>query len=349
MNTSVAVPVYADSTAANARAVLSLLLLLAACTVTTVVVGLRALDVGTDTHMYAGFFLTMRNGLIATRFEPGFVALTRLASATGMSVVGYQATLFGVLLVGAAIAARRYYTYLGSTRGFLTFLSAVLLFLFVSPMFVNASINAVRQGLAAPLVFAALLAFHHRKWRSFVLLGAAASSLHYSSLMYLAFAPVLLLSLRRQRILASVGFLAYCSGLSMVVVRVAVPVLYNEVMNYKVDAVYRAGIRFDFALFSLFWYLLPFMVSRLVHAPFAERIKQSTAVYMVMVLPFFLLGWGNYSNRYLLVPWVAASFMVAAMVCHSRTPLLRHPVLLRGGLVMASGVFCFYVTHMIMI
>ena len=349
MNASVAVPGYADSTAANARAMLSLLLLLAVCTVPIIVVSSRAIDVGTDTHVYASVFLAMRHGLMETRFEPGFVALTRLASATGMSVAGYQATLFGVLLVGAAIAARRYYVYLGSTRGFLTFLSAILLFLFVSPMFVNASINAVRQGLAAPLVFAALLAFHHRKWRSFVLLGAAASSLHYSSLLYLAFAPVLLLSLRKQRIIAGVGFLAYCSGLSMMMVRAGVPVLYNEVMNYSVDAVYRAGIRYDFALFALFWYLLPFMASRLVYSPFSERIKQSTAVYMVMVLPFFLLGWGNFSNRYLLVPWVAASFLVAAMVCHSRTPLLRHPVLLRGGLVMASGVFCFYVTHMIII
>ena len=107
--------------------------------------------------------------------------------------------------------------------------------------------------------------------------------------------------------------------------------------------------RYDFALFSLFWYLIPFMGARLVRAPFSERIKQSAAVYMVMVLPFFLLGWGNFSNRYLLVPLVPASLMVAAMVCHSMTPLLRHPVLLRGGLVIDAGVFCFYVTHMIIV
>lgn len=340
---------YVDSAAANARVVLSLLLLLGVCSVAAIVVGLRDVGVGTDTHVYAAVFKAMRNGLIETRFEPGFVLLTRLTSATGMSVASYQATLFAVLIAGCVVAARRYHIYLDSNRGFLTFLTAVVLFLFVSPMFVNAAINAVRQGLAAPLVFAALLAFHQRKWSKFVLLGAVASSLHYSSLMYLAFAPVLLLSLRRQRIVAAVGFVAYCSGLSLVAVRVAVPALYTEVMNYSVDAVYRAGIRYDFALFSLFWYLLPLMVSRIVQSPYGERIKQSTAVYMVMVLPFLLLGWGNYSNRYLLVPWVAASFMVAAIACHSRTPLLRHPLLLRCGLVAAGGIFCFYVTHMIII
>jgi len=341
---------YGDSMAANARVVLSLLLLLWVCTVAVIVVGLRSGQVGTDTHVYASVFLEMRDGLVAaTRFEPGFVVLTRVAAATGMSVTGYQATLFAVLLAGAVVAARQYFVYLGSNRGFLTFLTAVLLFLFVSPMFVNGSINAVRQGLAAPFVFAALLAFHQRRWGRFVLLGTVASSLHYSSLMYLACAPVLLLSLRRQRIIAGLGFLAYCAGLTLVVVRAAVPALYTEVMTYSVNAVYRAGIRYDFALFSLFWYLVPFMASRLVQTPFSERIKQSAAVYMVMVLPFLLLGWGNYSNRYLLVPWVAASFMVAAIACHARTPLLRHPVLLRCGLVAAGGIFCFYVTHVIII
>jgi hypothetical protein len=349
MGTNAVAAEYVDTIAGNARVVLSLLLLLGVCTVTAIVVGLRAVDVGTDTHVYAGVFLAMRNGLIETRFEPGFVALTRVASATGMSVVGYQITLFGVLMVGAAVAARRYFIYLGSTRGFLTFLTAVVLFLFLSPMFVNASINAVRQGLAAPLVFGALLAFHHRHWRSFVVLGTVASCLHYSSLMYLAFAPVLLLTLRRQRIIAGVAFVAYCSGLSMVVVRMALPALYTAVMNYSVDAVYRAGVRLDFAVFSLFWYVLPFVAARLVQSPFSERIRESTAVYMAMVLPFLLLGWGNYSNRYLLVPWVAVSYMVAAMACHARTPLLRHPVLLRCALVMAGGVFCFYVNHLIIV
>ncbi len=349
MNTSAVASGYVDSMAANARAVLSVLLLMAVSLPPMYVVSSRAIDAGTDTHVYAAVFLAMRHGLMDTRFEPGFVALTRLTSATGMSVADYQATLFGVLLLGLAIAARGYHRYLGSTRSFLTFMSAVLLFSFLSPMFVNASINTVRQGLAAPFVFAALLGFHQRKWRSFFIWGVVASSLHYSSLLYLAFAPVLLLSLLKQRIIAGVGFLAYCSGISMVVVRVAAPAIYNDVMNYSVDAVYRAGIRYDFALFSVFWYLLPFAASRLVHEPFSERIKQSAAVYMAMVLPFLVLGWGNFSNRYLLVPWLAASFMVAAMACHSRTPLLRHPVLLRGALVLASGVFCFYVTHMIIV
>ena len=137
---------YGDSAIANAWAVLSLLLLATACLVADAVVGLRGIDVGTDTHAYAGVFLAMRNRFIATRFEPGFVLLTRLCSATGMSVQAYQAVLFGLSLAAAMLASRRYFDYLGGTRDYLTFLTAALMFLFLSPMFVNGSINAVRQG-----------------------------------------------------------------------------------------------------------------------------------------------------------------------------------------------------------
>ncbi|HET6431608.1 EpsG family protein [Dyella sp.] len=338
-----------DTAAANARAVLTVLVLGVACLIATATVALRAENIGTDTHIYAGVFEAMRHGQVTTRFEPGFVALTKISSVIGMSVVGYQATLFLVLLAGAAAAAHRYFNYLGSNREFLTFLCAALLFLFLSPMFVNASINAVRQGLATPFVFAALLAFHRKQWRGFLFYGLLSSSLHYSSLMYLGFAPVLLLRLRTQRIIAGVAFVAYCSGLSMLLVRTIAPAVYAAVMSYSSGAEYRAGVRLDFAVFSLFWYLLPFIASRLVREPYDERIKSSAAVYMAMVLPFLAVGWGNYSNRYLLVPWVAASFILAAIVCHARTPVLRHPLLLRLVLIPASGLFSYFVLHMVLI
>ena len=349
MTTNSAVAYSADPVATNARTVLSLLLIAAVGLVADAVVGLRSIEVGSDTDVYADLFLSMRHALVVTRLEPGFLLLTRALSATGMSVAAYQAVLFALSLLAAGVAARRYFHHLGGTRGYLTFFSAALMFLFLSPMFVNASTNAVRQGMVALLVFAALLSFQHRQWRSFILFGAVASSFHYSSLLYLAFAPLLLLNLRLQRIIAITGFLAYCTGLTMILVRILAPSVFVDVMTYQLGATYRSGVRIDFAVFSLFWYLLPYLGSRLVREPFSTRIKQSTSVYRVMVLPFFVLGWGNYSNRLLLAPWVAVSLVVAAMFFNARTPILRHPLLLRGGLVIASGVFCYYVTHRIMV
>jgi hypothetical protein len=329
----------------NARVMLNLMFIAAACLFADALVALRDIDVGTDTGVYASVFLAMRNGLIATRFEPGFLLITAALSATGISVAAYQGFLFLTLLATIVLATRYYHDYLEGESAYLTFLTASLLFLFLSPLFMNASINAVRQGLASLLVFAALLAFYQRQWRNFFLFGVLATSFHYSSVLYLVFAPALLLNSRTLRVVGIVAFLAYCSGLTMLVIRVALPAVYTFVMAYDASSIFRSGVRLDFAAFSFFWYGLPYVVARMVREPVRERIIRSTAIYLVMLLPFFLVGWGSFSNRYLLPAWMSASLVVAAIFCNSRLSLMRNPLLLRAGLVVACGFFYYYITH----
>lgn len=313
-------------------------------------VGTRSFDLGTDTRTYAGFFLDLRQGLRDSRMEPGFVYLSYLLSSAGLGVAAYFAALFALLLAFVAMAAHGYARYLGDT-GFRaqTLLCASLMLLFVSPMFVNASVNALRQGLAAPLVFAALLAFEQRRWWRFVLLGALGSAFHLSTLLYLAFAPMLLLRPRTLRWVAAVALVVYCAGLSQWFVRTLVPPLYTTVMEYTAHERLRAGIRLDFAVFSAFWYWLPHLLSPLIREPWRERIMRSTAIYLVMLMPFFVIGWGYFSNRYLLPAWLAVSLVLAAVLCHSTIALLRSPTLIRAGMVGACGVFYWLVTHYIVI
>ncbi len=334
---------------ATAGAMLSLILLLAVALFGCWLVGTRGLDVGTDTDAYAGFFEGLGQWPSQTRLEPGFVFVSYALKQLGLGVAGYQAALFALLLCTVAIAARRYARYLGDERGYLTFLSAALMLLFVSPMFVNASINAIRQGLAALLVFTALLSFYQRKWWKFALYGALAGSLHLSSLLYLAFAPALLLSPRMLRYVAASAFLLYVSGASQAMVRALVPSLYDLVMEYTANPYYRSGVRIDFAVFSIFWYALPHLLAPLVRSPYRERIKDSTAIYLVMLLPFFAIGWGFFSNRYLLPGWLAVSVIVAGILCHSRIALLRNPLLIRFGLLASCAVFYVYVINVIVI
>ncbi|WP_141452825.1 EpsG family protein [Pseudoxanthomonas sp. z9] len=312
-------------------------------------VGTRPLDIGSDTETYAGFFENLVQGMPETRLEPGFVYLSYALYKLGLGVTGYQFTLFGLLLVMVALAVRRYRFYLETPVSWQTLLCASLMLLFISPMFTNASINAIRQGLAAPLVFVALLGFHRRRWGTFALAGALAASLHLSSAMYLACAPALLLSTRWLRVVAAGAFLAYVSGLSMLAVRAGAPGFYDVVMEYTANPLYRSGVRIDFAVFTIFWYLLPHFLAPLVQAQWRQRILDSTSVYLVMSLPFFLIGWGFFSNRYLLPAWLAVSMILAAVLCHARFAPLRNPLLIRVGLLASCGVFYIYVSRGIVI
>ncbi|MGH8086407.1 MAG: EpsG family protein [Lysobacter sp.] len=334
----------ASSTALSARWGLAILLLVAVAAFGCWLVGMRSLEIGTDTPVYAGFFERLGHGDSQTRLEPGFVAVSYLLSKLGLGVNGYQAALFGLMLITVWISTRKYFSYLGDTRGYLTFLSASMMLLFLSPMFVNASINAIRQGLAALLVFTALLSFHQRQWWQFAWYGALATSLHYSSLLYLAFAPALFLNTKALRYAGAVGLLVYCSGLSQLIVQTLTPGIHAVVMEYAARTELRAGTRIDFAVFSAFWYVLPHLLAPALRPPYRERILHSTAVYLVMLLPFFAIGWGYFSNRYLLPAWLAVSLILAAVVCHNRLQALSHPLLIRLGLIASCAVFYWYVT-----
>lgn len=334
---------------APAAATLSALLLIAVAVFGIWLVGMRSPDIGTDTNTYAGFFENQNEQGVETRLEPGFVYLTYLLWKLDVGVIGYQTALFVLLLGTVVVSTRRYFDYLGDTRGYLTFLGASVMLLYLSPMFVNASINAVRQGLAALLVFTSLLSFRQKKWWSFLLFGALASSLHLSSLLYLVFAPVLLFGTRMQRLIAATAFVMYVTGVSMVLVRALLPSLYEVVMSYTANSFSRSGVRADFALFSIFWYMVPHALAPLIRAEYRQKIKDSTAVYLAMMLPFFAIGWGFFSNRYLLPAWLSVSLILAAMLVHNRVPLLRHPLLLRFGLLVSCAVFYYYVTHEIVI
>lgn len=348
MNPTVALSDTPSNT--NARIVLGLMLVAAVIVFIDFAVGTRG-NVGTDTSVYEGFFESLRqHGELESRFEPIFYYLSVVLAATGMSFATYESALFLVMTGTILVATRRYHDYLESETKYTTFLAASLLFLFISPVMSNATINVVRQGLASLLVFTALLAFHQRQWRAFVLWGLLATGFHYSSPMYLAFAPVLLLKPKLQRLVGIGAFLAYCSGLTMALVRALVPSVYTLVMSYEGGIVdYKTGVRLDFAVFSLFWYVLPFAVAPLVREPVRERINRSTSLYLVLMLPFFAVGWGSFSNRYLLPAWLSVSLILAAICCDNRFSPLRNPVVLRLGMLGACGVFYFYVTHGILL
>ena len=321
----------------------TVMLLVAVATFACWLIATRSLDTGTDTQVYATFFSNLANRPIETRLEPGFVYISMFVHGLGFGIPGYQAVLFGLLLVTVLISTRAFYRYLGATIGYITFLSAAGMLLLLSPVFVNSSINAVRQGLAALLVFTALMAFEQRQWRRFCAYGLIAILLHFSSALYIAFAPVLFLGYRRLRYVAVAAFIIYASGASMDLVRSLSPALYSIAMEHAANLNYRSGVRLDFALFSMAWYALPFIAAPLVQEPYRERLKQATSLYLVMLLPFFMIGWGFFSNRYLLPAWQAASLIVGAMLSLSRFRLLRSPALIDLGLLFAVGIFYYYV------
>ncbi|WP_413738402.1 hypothetical protein, partial [Shewanella sp. BJSY2023SW001] len=74
--------------------------------------------------------------------------------------------------------------------------------------------------------------------------------------------------------------------------------------NYDSFAEYKSGVRFDFAVFSLFptLYLLFIKVTRVINI--SELTLSFYKIYSLLLIPFWFLGWGNYSNRYAMPAWL---------------------------------------------
>ena len=333
----------------SAVTIINALVLLLASVFGLWLVGLRGVEIGTDTQTYAGFFEVLSNGIPETRLEPGFVYISYVLRQIGLGVTEYQIALFALLLATVFVAARAYHVYLRADSRLSTYLVLTLALLYFSPMFANATINAIRQGLASLLVFTALLSFQRKEWPLFALFALISISLHYSSILYLIFAPVLMFKGRWPLYLAALSFLLYVSGLSLIAVRTLIPGLYDAVMEYASSAVYRSGVRIDFAIFSIFWYVVLQALLPLVQERYRERISDGATIYLVMLLPFFAVGWGSFSNRYLLPAWLSISLIYAAVFCCGRIRFLRNPFLLQALLLASCPVFYIYITRGIVI
>ncbi|WP_221250094.1 EpsG family protein [Desulfuromonas versatilis] len=313
-------------------------------------VALRPLNIGTDTQAYANFFYHVdKYGIVNTRLEPGYVAFARIVSYLGFDLVGMQALTFLLLITIIVYSATEYWKYLGSFNSKLMFLTASFGFFFLSPMFVNASINAIRQGLASLLIFTALLSFSRRQWLKFAVLSFAAIGFHYSSVIYIVFSPMLLLRQRGLHLVFVFFFILYCLGLTEEMVKFVSPFVYSQVMDYKYGSQYNAGVRLDFAFFSIFWYIIASFSLFFVRKSVKEKLVVTISIYLTMLLPFFLVGFGNYSNRLLVPAWLSLSLLFGAIIYNCRVVIFRHPVYLWMFLCFSSVVFNYFVINEIII
>lgn len=322
--------------------ILWLLIALSTAIVGTVV-ATRGFDIGTDTASYARNFLTLDFG---TRSAPIYTWITTAVHHLGFDVTGFQATMFVALMITVVVAAVKLYNFFGLHDSFYKYLAACVMMLFVSPFFVAASVNAIMQGLSASLVLASIVSFKNKQYWQFIILGAAATGFHYSALMYLAMAPLLLLHRRWILTIVIGAFVLYCLGITKILVREFLPTAYTFVIHYASYTNYEAGIRIKFALFSLFFYLVPYLWSKLSYSQYRTEIKDSINIYAIMMIPFFCFGWGHYSSRFAMTAWFAIAFIVASLIVSSRIKVINNSGVIGASLFCSSLIYyCFiYIT-----
>lgn len=294
--------------------------------VLAVLVGGRDLSIGHDTYRYAQLYEAIKDCLCFDgAVEKGFQSLSFLFAYAGVNneiyFIGISLILF-FLVNTVAIKFVEIFSHSVEKYSYeywqLIYL-AILIFLW-SPFFVSAHINVIRQGLASFFVYLALFAFILKNWRLFVFSSITAISFHHTSLMYIAFFPLLLLTVNQVLSIALVLSVSYSSGFSEIFIAWISNVLelgiYEKISNFQRKVNYESGIRYDFMIFSLVMGLLPYLIYRFIST---EKYRKGLAallkVYALLLIPFLLFGFAKFSDRFLYTAWLFLPFLAAGTLC----------------------------------
>ena len=275
-----------------------------------IVVSARDLEIGSDTLSYYFFFQQVELcGCVPDGGEPLFGYLARIVSAGGGTYVAFFGAISLLQFAGAAMVGNALSRILGYSQatGFVLWFLALLV---AFPMFSWIQLNVLRQGISFPFVVLAAIALYERRWKVWLTCALIAIGFHYSSVLYLLSASILLISSKKRALIFWGLVIAYVVGASELVVQTisdisGVP-LYTFVSDYGASADYQGGIRFDFLLFSLTPLVLV-AASRIGDngsSLYRARLDLVWAIYAVHLVPFLLLGWAAFSDRYALTAWL---------------------------------------------
>mgnify|MGYP002376948595 CR=1 FL=1 len=310
--------------------------------VAAVAAGFRSRETGSDTWYYSDYFV---DALVCHctdgRFEPGFQLLVRIATLLGDQPSTLLVLVCCVLWCLALLIARetsRAVT--GPEMSRVHVWALVFAAIFASPFYVSANVNALRHGIAALLLALGALKAAQRQWRGALVCGLLAVCFHYSSILYLPALAVPLLPVAVVYSVTAVLMLVYSLGLSEPLVTwissvTNIPIA-EIVTSYSPGAEYSSGVRLDFVAFSLGLFAVCYFGRAARRDLTAYTVL--CRMYLVLLWPFLVLGFGNFANRYAFAAWMFVSVLLGVRAAAWASVRIDARATI-GAMLVASAVF----------
>lgn len=274
----------------------------------SIVAGYRDNSIAIDTENYKNFFYSsVECECIQNYFEVGFNHLTYIISFLTKSAEIYLSVisfciLYGLLLISKYIYKRNE----GKIGNSYIYDSWVLIFIFSSTFIFSATVNGLRQGLAAPLIIFTIALTLDGKIFKAIITGIAAASIHKSSILYLAFMPILLMPSKYFITTFILSSLIYLTGLSdpltSIISNKLNLTIYNDIVDYSETALY-SGFNLGFYLYSHIPIIL-LIIAYKYRINFLSEIFYLFRIYGVLIMPYFYFGFASYANRYAFTAWI---------------------------------------------
>jgi hypothetical protein len=284
----------------------------------SVFVGMRFSDVGKDTEQYIQHFNSPTEQIFK-KFEIGFSSIMYLFSKNNFSVE-YFFFFISFLITSIYLFFFKQIHLRNFREKSLSFGKMIFFFslLLLSSWYFTMITNGLRQGVALVFLYYSLfeLFYNNRKFK-FLLLFLTSISFHYSVILAL---PFLLLKNLRFRVLFAIWLstaVCYIYGVNELIIKFIsekfnLPI-YNFIKLYSLErgqtegGLYN-GFNIDFFIYTVFWPLLLIIIIKMKF-----RLKSSTLIvkeifkllkiYFILSIPYFIFGFGPFSNRYAMLAW----------------------------------------------
>jgi hypothetical protein len=270
----------------------------------------RDFIVGTDTLSYMEIFNAITKYDYYSRFGFAYVLINKV------SFFIHESYRFFLFFVGGIITASCCAVFLrGVKENPLTskFWYSILIFfgvLFLSDWYLVGTTNSFRQGLSLPFLYLSLSYLSDRKVRYSIFYFLISISLHHSSLLIL---PVFILTFFNHRSVFFIFFtlaFSYVLGLNEFIVKVISDFsglgVYEKIKYYSGSYGLWIGLQIDLFLYTIFWpIMICFGLFFKIFDDFGfDAVRRANRTYMILALPYFIFGFGDFSNRYAYICWL---------------------------------------------
>lgn len=285
--------------------------------------GFRPISVGSDTALYSEIYEEALSGQeLSHRFEFLYEFLLRLFSFLGLGEGVYFSFLSAFSLLFVVLSFLNINIYFSKPAGDAGLFVYGLLLLVVSVFFYAAQVNVVRQGVSC----FALLCFYScilsgRYGYIFLFSAFVALGFHSTAILFILLSVGLVLPYLVVFLGVIIFSFLYSAGGSEFLIKQASGLLgfdiYGKVVEYGAGFEYASGVRLDFVVFSLglgggLDFLGRFFVSSFQREKFLSFVK----IYWLFLVPFFVLGFGAFSDRLLLNAWLFFSVALGAFLAN---------------------------------
>jgi len=278
----------------------------------SIYIGFRDFTVGTDTPTYYKFFMMVNNNIDTRISEPLFQLFAKICYSITpdfflfTSVISFISCIFYFLFYRFILEKDNIPI---NSKYYIIFVS--FLIMIISPFFWNSQLNVMRIGVAIPIfLFGSYYLFLNKPFKA-LLFFIISIMFHFSMIMFLPF--IFLVYLREKYIILFFIFLSliYVSGIGEIVFNLlsnklsAIASLKYYLSNAMNERGYKNGVRYDFYVFTLFFFILAFK-----NRKYSYSSEFLFKLYTVLSFPFLIIGFINFSDRIIMISWSLIPILV---------------------------------------